>query len=392
MRLIFNLLLLLPTLSLAQTLADPQATQRTRALFLNLQQAASESKILFGHQDDLAYGVGWKAVPGGSDVRFTCGDYPAVYGWELGNLEHDSLSNLDKVNFKNMKAWIREGYRRGGVITLSWHMDNYRTGKSAWDTTAAVRDILPGGPQHQRYKQDLDRFALFVNDLQGGKWPRRHYIPVIFRPFHEHTGTWFWWGKTHVSPDDFKALWRFTVAYLRDVKQLHQLLYSFSTSDNFKTAEQMLEFYPGDEWADMLGIDFYAYDTLPHTWERFRLAQKILVETAEAQGKIPALTEFGFEGIPQADWWTNVLLQNLLSDPVISRTAYACAWRNANRKHHYAPYPGHLSVADFQEFYRHESTLFETDLWNFYKMPKAKAGGMVRAAAGVESTTLRLRK
>ncbi len=392
MRLIFILAFLLPTLGSSQTLADSLATKRTRALFFNLQQAASESKILFGHQDDLAYGVGWRGNKGGSDVRFSCGDYPAVYGWELGNLEHDSVSNLDKVNFKKMKAWIREGYRRGGVITLSWHMDNYHTGGSAWDTTAAVRDILPGGLKHERYKQDLDRFALFINDLHGGKWPNKHLIPIIFRPFHEHTGAWFWWGKTHVSPEDFKALWRFTVSYLRDEKQLHQILYSFSTSYNYDTPDQMLEFYPGDEWVDMLGIDFYAYDTLPHTWERFRKTQKILVETAEARGKIPALTEFGFEGIPQEDWWTNVLLHNLLSDPVISRTAYVCAWRNDNRKHHYVPYPGHPSGADFQEFYRHQNTLFETDLWDFYKMPKAKASRPTRAVMGVSSTSSRLRK
>lgn len=374
MKLILTLALIVPSFCFAQTLADPLATKRTRALFLNLQKAASESKILFGHQDDLAYGVGWRDVPNASDVRFTCGDYPAVYGWELGNLEHDSLANLDKVNFKKMKSWIRQGYSRGGLITLSWHMDNYHTGGSAWDTTAAVKDILPGGAKHEQYRQDLDRFALFVNHLKGGKLINRHKIPIIFRPFHEHTGAWFWWGKTHVSPEDFQALWRFTVSYLRDVKGLHQLLYSFSTSDNYDTPEQMLAFYPGDAWVDMLGMDFYAHDTLPSTWERFRKCQKIVVETAEARGKIPVLTEFGFEAIPQADWWTHIFLRNLLSDPVISRTAYACAWRNANRKHHYVPFPAHLSASDFQEFYRHPTTMFEGDLWDFYKLPGKNPG------------------
>lgn len=334
--------------------------------------AAAESKILFGHQDDLAYGVGWKNVPKASDVRFSCGDYPAVYGWELGNLEHDSLYNLDSVSFRKMRSWIREGYQRGGVITLSWHLDNYHTGGSAWDTTSAVRDILPGGPKHEQYQKDLDRFAVYVNRLRGGKLFSKHKIPVIFRPFHEHTGGWFWWGKTHASPDEFKALWRFTVTYLRDVKKMHQLLYSFSTSYNFDTPEEMLEFYPGDEWVDMLGIDFYAYDTLSGTWDKFRKCQKILVETAEAHHKVPALTEFGFESIPQPDWWTNVFLKNLLADPVISRTAYVCAWRNANTKHHYVPYPAHQSLPDFQAFYRSSSTMFESDLWNFYKIPKAR--------------------
>lgn len=365
-----GLVCLLPLSGYAQQLTDSNATPRTRALFLNLQRAASESKILFGHQDDLAYGVGWKQVPGGSDVRFTTGDYPAVYGWELGNLEHDSIANIDNVVFKEMKRWIREGYARGGVITLSWHLDNYHTGGSAWDTTAAVQDILPGGAKHMRYRQDLDRFAKFVNSLEAGNWFEKHKIPIIFRPFHEHTGDWFWWGKTHVSPEDFKALWQFTVAYLRDEKKLHQLLYSFSTSYMFENEAEMLEFYPGDAWVDMLGVDFYAYDTLPRTWERFRKAQRILVAAAEKRGKVPALTEFGFEGIPQANWWTDVFHHNIMSDPETSRIAYVCAWRNANRKHHYVPYPGGVSALNFQEYYRLDATLFERDLWNFYKKPK----------------------
>lgn len=370
MRFLLLFILCSPIFGWGQNLADPLATKRTQALFVNLQKAASESKILFGHQDDLAYGVGWRHIKGGSDVRFTCGDYPAVYGWELGNLEHDSTANLDRVDFKQMKNWIKEGYERGGVITLSWHMDNYHTGGSAWDTTAAVKDILPGGAKHERYKQDLDRFAHFVGDLKAGGLFDRHAIPVIFRPFHEHTGAWFWWGNTHVTPDDFKALWRFTVTYLRDEKKLHQVLYSFSTSYNFKSEAEMLAFYPGDEWVDMLGIDFYANDNSAQTWDEFRQVQSVLVKTAEARGKVPALTEFGFEGIPTPDWWTNVFLKNLLAEPILGRIAYACAWRNANKKHHYVPYPGGVSAVDFQTFFQHPNTLFESDLWNFYKLPK----------------------
>ena len=122
----------------------------------------------------------------------------------------------------------------------------------------------------------------------------------------------------------------------------------------------------------MLGVDFYVYDTLPKTWEQFRVCYKLLVEASESRGKIPAITEFGFEAIPQADWWTNVFLKNLHADPIISRMAYACAWRNANHKHHYVPYSAHTSLPDFQEFYRNPATLFESDLWNFYKKPKVK--------------------
>ncbi|MFM8488196.1 MAG: hypothetical protein ACKOCH_17830, partial [Bacteroidota bacterium] len=96
------------------------------------------------------------------------------------------------------------------------------------------------------------------------------------------------------------------------------------------------------------------------------------------------LTEFGFEGIPQADWWTRVLLQHLHATGQ-GTVAYACAWRNANTKHHYVPYAGHISTPDFQEFYRHNTTLFEGDLWNFYKKPpdtKPASGGRTRSQSG----------
>ncbi|MEY4202730.1 MAG: hypothetical protein RL013_432 [Bacteroidota bacterium] len=146
----------------------------------------------------------------------------------------------------------------------------------------------------------------------------------------------------------------------------------------------MLKFYPGDEWADVLGIDFYAYDNKQETWDHYVKCQEILIRAAQKRQKIPALTEFGFEGIPQADWWTRVLLPHLSASDN-NTVAYACAWRNANTKHHYVPYAGHISTPDFQEFYRHGATLFEGDLWNFYKKPtgtKSGSGSPNRSQSG----------
>ncbi len=56
---------------------DPRATPETRALFVNLRRLAGKA-VLFGHQDDLAYGVQWFGEPGRSDVKETAGSYPAV--------------------------------------------------------------------------------------------------------------------------------------------------------------------------------------------------------------------------------------------------------------------------------------------------------------------------
>jgi len=125
--------------------SDRKATKETINLYRNLKRLAGKG-IMFGHQDDLAYGVGWKYVPGKSDVREVTSDYPAVYGFELGRLELGHTVNLDSVPFDKMKEYIRAVYDRGGVVTLSWHLNNPLTGKTAWDPAAGtVTSILPGG-------------------------------------------------------------------------------------------------------------------------------------------------------------------------------------------------------------------------------------------------------
>ena len=168
---------------------DKGATRETINLYKNLKNVLNKG-FMFGHQDDLAYGVGWKYEEGRSDIKDATGEYPAVYGWELGRLEMDHPVNLDSVPFNKMKQLIRAGYERGGVITISWHLNNPLTGKSAWDpATGTVSSILPGGTKHDLYEGWLDKVAAFLGSLQdrNGK-----LIPVIFRPYHELNGRWFW--------------------------------------------------------------------------------------------------------------------------------------------------------------------------------------------------------
>jgi len=71
--------------------------------------------------------------------------------------------NLDSVSFDDMHRWIRQVYERGGINTISWHVDNPTSRKGAWDKTAAVKDILPGGPGHDYFMLQLDEVAKFLN-------------------------------------------------------------------------------------------------------------------------------------------------------------------------------------------------------------------------------------
>lgn len=343
--------------------SDKLATRQTINLYHHLKKLLNKG-VMFGHQDDLAYGVGWKYVNGKSDVKEVTGDYPAVYGWELGNIEHDLPYDLDSVPFDKMRNYIQQGYERGGVITISWHADNPLTGESAWDTThGAVQAILPGGSKHDLYKSWLNKVAAFLGSLKSKNGTA---IPILFRPFHELTGNWFWWCRNTNTPDQFKLLFRFTVDYLRKDKQLHNLLIVYNTAGDFKTKEQFLERYPGNDVVDAVSFDSYQYKD-PQNDNSFvqnlHNELNILDEVANDKNKIPAIAETGYEAIPYANWWTNTLWK-AIGDHKIS---YVLVWRNhgqfANGHwHYYAPYKGQTSAADFVNFYKLDKTLFEKDV------------------------------
>ncbi len=344
---------------------DQKATRQTTALLANLKQIAP-GQTLFGQQDALAYGVNWRDYYAWrSDVKDVSGMSPALFGWDISKLGQRDI-NIDTIPFVRMKEWMKEVYQRGGVNTVSWHADNFVTGGSSWDTEGrVVATILPGGKYHADYVAKLDLFADFVRDLRHGFLFRKD-VPIIFRPFHEHSGNWFWWGKAHCTPEEYKALWHFTVKYLRDEKKLHNLLYAYSP-DIVESREEYLERYPGDDYVDIIGIDNYqdfrAGGKIDDAIQRLRM----IVEIADEKGKVAALTETGLEGVPEADWWTKKFLYALTSDPVASRIAWAMVWRNSTATHHYAPYPDQVSAADFKKFSAVPEILFLEELPKVYR-------------------------
>ncbi len=354
----------LPPVVLAQRLVDTSATIQTKKMYKAL-FAIQKKGVVFGHQDDLAYGVGWKYINGQSDIKSVTGEYPGLYGWDIANIESDSVCNIDGVPFHKMRDYIIEGYNRGGLITISWHAPNPLTGGNAWDTThGTVAAILPGGQKHQQYLGWLDRVASFLHSL---KTKEGVYIPILFRPFHELTGNWFWWCKNTSTAEEFKQLWQFTLAYLRDKKNLHHLVYVYNTAD-YNSDSEFLERYPGDEWADLLSFDRYQFEYSDSTFNKILLAQlSILNRLATIKNKPAALAETGFEGIPSSTWWTKTLYPLLKKYPL----SYVLVWRNhgympsIQRMHYYAPYPGQISAPDFKKFNTLSDIFFESGLRQF---------------------------
>ncbi|MCI9846229.1 glycoside hydrolase family 26 protein [Flavobacterium pectinovorum] len=344
------------------SLSDKKATKETVTLYKKLQQLTQKG-YLFGHQDDLAYGVNWKYEPLRSDIKDVVGDYPAVYGWDIAGLEKDDVNNIDGVPFDKMKQYIKEANERGGISTISWHFDNPATGKNAWDNTPnSLKTILPGEKNHEKFISWLDKAANFFLSLKDKKGKN---IPILFRPYHELTGGWFWWGKGNCTPEEFKAVWKFTFEYLQK-KGVHNLIYVYNTS-SFGSKEDFLTNYPGDDYADILSFDSYQNNE-DKSGEKFitevQSQLKIISEIGLAKNKLIAVAEAGYEAIPDAKWWTGTF-SKAIGDYKIS---YALLWRNhgwqekEQKMHYYAPYSGQVSEKDFVEFYNLDKTLFEKDI------------------------------
>ena len=342
---------------------DKKATKETIRLYQSLIKLQHKG-IMYGHQDDLMYGTSWWYEKDRSDTKEFTGDYPAVAGFELGHIELGHERSLDSVSFVEIAEQIKAHYRRGGVITLSWHADNPLTMQlpqptiarqhgTAWDVSSndVVASILPGGKNHEMFNVWLNRLAAFFATLTDDKGTP---IPFIFRPYHEHSGSFFWWGTNICTDDQYASLWRYTIEYLRDKKNLHNILYAYNT-DRVTSLEQYLKGYPGDQYIDMLSLDMY--DRGSQFGPELDNALDFITREAASRNKLMALSETG-ERRGMDNWWSTVLL------PVVSKypVGYVLTWRHAYRPKASEGTQKKPFADDFMNFYNDSHSLFLKDI------------------------------
>jgi len=134
--------------------------------------------------------------------------YPAVFGQDFG---FDAPGSWDGINFR--QQIVDEAIRRhqeGFIIVLMWHAvrpteDEPVTfkesvqGKTHRQGMAGL--ITPGTEINERWKSQVDVIAWFLKQLQYAG------VPVLWRPYHEMNGDWFWWGKK-AGDNGYKKLYR----------------------------------------------------------------------------------------------------------------------------------------------------------------------------------------
>ncbi len=357
-------------------LVDKNATDETAALFYKMKMLA-KTKIMFGQQDATRQGKTPGYVMGMSDIKEVTGAYPAVYGWDLLDIASFQRNGWFDNQATEIRQLTVDAYLRGGVNTYCWHYWNPMLSKSPGQDgstegknasfyykdaqAAAVPEILIGGNYNEVYKMSLDRVAAYIKSIQtdDGK-----LVPIIFRIFHEMDGDWFWWGRTHCTAQQYKDLFQYTVKYLRDEKQVHNALFSWSPDRSASTEEQYLAYYPGDDYVDVLGMDQYEDLKTVSGIASASNKLKIMSDYAIRKNKIAALTETGLANITKSDWYTQVLLKAMTQQKI--ELSYALAWYNGGSL--YTPIKGDPAEADFIKFKNSSSMVFGDKVRDMYKL------------------------
>jgi hypothetical protein len=351
--LFFLLLLLFPSCDkqnshpiISSPVADEKATSLTKRLYSSLFQL-TERGVMLGHQDDFTSRNIQDGKTGSSDIKAVCGDYPAVFGWDLGKLETGSVCNIDSICFDSIKQNIKQVHQMGGISTLSWHAGNPASDGDAGNCSqsSVIASILPGNKNHAKYLSYLDHLAEFFLSLKDEEG---NFIPVIFRPFHSANLPKYWWNVEQNSPEEYKQLWIMSVDYLRINKKVNHLLYTYSVS-NVKNPDEFAAYYPGNHYVDIVGSEVYFTLETDPNGEIFKkdLERNLAVITtfSKKNKKIPSITEIGLEGIKVFNFFSDYVYPIVTKYPV----SYMLFWRNAhdNKGLYFIPVPGHPACDDF---------------------------------------------
>lgn len=279
------------------------ATAETVRLYRRLIDMGKRSGYLLGTNEMLAGDVGTYPSPTTYDtqgaLQANTGRGASIVGFEY----HDSAwsTRYGSTGTTYIRAQIIAAAAAGKVIELHHHMGNPATGAlpgvgtawppsgagSAYDLTGTpLTTIKSGGAQFSAWTAYLDRLAAFIASLTDAQGK---LIPIIWRPFHEVNGGWFWWSTNQA---DLKTVWQQMVTYLRDTKGLTNVLFCFNWSSD---TASLSGWYPGDAYVDVLSLDHYVNSSGPNIWTGGTLAAAYSAMLAVNSSKPCILAEFGYQ-------------------------------------------------------------------------------------------------
>lgn len=344
------------------TPSDALVDAHAKKLFNMLCRIARSDAFIWGNFDSDIEGQQFRnyGLPTGqSDVATaTNGSHSGIVSYDFAGLYWQAYLIGEEAWHAHVEAMVR----RGCILLMSWHAYNPVTLGASDDTSGnPISAILPGGAANAVWRVWLDRVA----DLMLA-WGRRG-IPFIFRPFHENTGSWFWWGNA-TDPQDYKAAWAYTVTYLRSARGVHNMLLAYSPAQPVTLGWEGAfgdgpdSRYPGDNLVDIACFDHYGFNDFH---EGLVADCEAVVQFAAEHGKIPAICEYGVsEGIQNtdiADWHMSSFLQPIVESHACLNISWAMTWRNRSPNRYHVPLLGNRTYASFVDMFASPHTIFAGD-------------------------------
>ncbi len=365
--------------------ADPNATTATRAVYANLRSLdlgasnAFDRRIIIGQQEaDVSNRSTNGLAPIQSDIERLTAKTPALVSYELSHVNKSSLTMFDVEGFRAGKGALRERVleqnKKGALVSFVWHMKCPKAAPNDRDLFAPsecpnhyrLEELLSrkanGNPgvHFTEWREMLDELADFIWSLKD---ENGELVPILFRPFHEHTGDWFWWGRAN-TPATWIAAWRETFDYLVRGRGLHNLLWVYCpgapTDGNLvRAGGDYTRYYPGDAYADVIAFD--RYDQSSSFWRGFEADLRAVGAFARAHDKAAAVAEVGLTGIgadgrSRNDAWFTQTLGSLKRHG--QGFSYVALWRNAPWEK-FIPEPNDGALAnDFRAMASDPSALF----------------------------------
>lgn len=406
-------------------LVDAKAIDATKNLYAYLKAVGESDSVIFGHQNDTHHKAGSLGDAfSSSDTRDVTGSIAGVVGIDTLSLTGNEASSWDTPEadrIAKVAAITREAAGEGAIVTLSAHMPNFglidervkKFGEAAgtetdgekvgyWSvngekqynfsgytpgTTSGniVSRIMPGQDLNYLYTDYLDMIADYAKAVEGDG------ITILFRPFHENTGSWFWWGAAFCDEQAYINLFRYTVDYLKETRGVHNMLYVYGPGSEAANVTEYSARYPGDAYVDMIGYDLYHQMPTQANEAGYLASVKkqngILKDFAQKHDKLYAITETGVadkdksgadialkrSGNEVPDWYMQ-LLDQISEDGGIS---YFLVWANFSENgSFYLPYVvekkengilyGHEMLDEFIRFYNDGRSVFATDMNSGY--------------------------
>lgn len=253
-----------------ETLVNPNATQQAKNVYAFLREQSGK-KTLSGAQSSHSNKNDFVDY-----IAQQTGRHPALAGYDFIFLHYSPTPDgwTWVQNYNDISA-AKEQWNANGLVSYMWHWNVPATEK-AWkegdmdayafyssNTNFDIKEALkPGTWQNDFIMQDIKEVAGYLQILEDEN------IPVIWRPLHEAAGNydiyggngaWFWWGRGGAEP--CKQLWRLLYDQLVGVYGLDNLIWVWTADVPVGAEDQWGEWYPGDEYVDIVGVDIYASDT-----------------------------------------------------------------------------------------------------------------------------------